>query len=97
MIRTVLLILGFLMTIGIYVPLFKRILKRKHTRDFSKIAAWFVMLAQVNGFALATAEHAHFLQLWYVIQIILTVLQLIFIYKWWDAPPVVLSKGSQNG
>jgi hypothetical protein len=97
MVRTALLTLGFFLTAGIYIPLFKRVLKRKHTRDFSKISAWFVMLAQVNGLALATAENAHFLQGWYVVQIILTVLQLIFIYKWWDAPPVVLSKGSQNG
>jgi hypothetical protein len=93
MIRTALLTLGFLITIGIYVPLFKRILKRKHTRDFSKIASWFVMLAQVNGLALATAEYSLFFEIWYVVQIILTVTQLILIYKWWDAPPIILPKG----
>ena len=80
------------MTLGIYYPLFKRILHRKATRDFSKIAQWFITLVQVNGFFLATAEHAPFLQVWYILQTCLTGLNLYFIYKYWDSVPPLLRK-----
>lgn len=90
MLKTILLAISMSMTIGIYYPLFKRMLKRKHTRDFSKTSAWFVMLVQVNGFALATAEHAPFLMVWYVVQTALTATQLIMIGRYWNTlPPLV--------
>lgn len=90
MLKSALLVISMLMTLGIYVPLFKRIFERKHTRDFSKMSAWFVMLCQVNGFLLATAEHAHFLMIWYVIQTALTLLQLWVICHYYNTlPPLV--------
>ena len=94
MLRSILLGVGYLMTVGIYVPLFKRMLKRKHTRDYSKESAWFVMLAQVNGFILATAEHSRYFQAWYAVQILLTLTQLIFIYRWWNTLPPMLRKNN---
>jgi hypothetical protein len=90
MLKTVLLALGMCMSIGIYVPLFRRILKRKATRDFSKVAQCFICAVQVNGFILATAEHASYLMGWYVLQTILTASQLALIYYFWDTPHPLL-------
>lgn len=98
MLKTILLAVSMSMTIGIYYPLFKRILKRKATRDFSKTAQTFIMLVQINGFALATAEHAPYLQIWYIIQTILTALNLYFIYRYWNTvPPLLRATEKKNG
>lgn len=75
---------GLALTAGIYYPLFKRILTRKHTKDFSKLSSWFVFLTQVNNIIFAMAEHAHFLTVWYVIQSLLCGFQLTLIYKYYN-------------
>jgi hypothetical protein len=75
-----------LMSIGIYLPWFKRVVSRRHTRDFSKISAWFVFLVQLNGLLLAAVENAPFLEVWYVSQATLSFLQLILIYQFWGNP-----------
>ena len=85
MLKTILLCVSMSMSIGIYGPWLKRVIKRQHTRDFSKVSAVFVTLVQVNGFFLATAESAHFLQAWYLMQIALTGTQLFLIHKFWNA------------
>jgi hypothetical protein len=90
MLRTALLAAGFLMSLGVYIPLFKRILKRRHTRDYSKESQWFVVAAQCNGLILATAEHSIYFQIWYVIQILLSTTQLLFIYRWWNTLPPIM-------
>lgn len=84
MFRTILLVLSMALSLGIYLPLFQRILKRRHTRDYSKASQIFVVLTQLNGFALATAEKAHYIQVYYLIQSILTIIVLHLIYKYWN-------------
>lgn len=85
MLRTVLLILSMSLSLGIYAPFFQRVIKRKHTRDYSKMSQFFVVVTQVNGFALATAEHAHYIQVYYIAQTILTSISLWLIYHYWNA------------
>ena len=97
MLRTILLTVGMLMSIGIYVPLFRRILKRRATRDFSKTSQFFIVLVQANGLLLATAEHAHYLQWWYVLQLVLTAAQLAVIAYYWDnIPPLMRAQQAVN-
>lgn len=86
MIKNVLIAVSLAMTIGIYYPAFKRIWKRQHTRDFSKISSWFIFLVQVNNLILAIAEKAPYLSVWYIVQSALCGIQLYLIYQFWDSP-----------
>jgi hypothetical protein len=76
--------LSLAMTVGIYWPLYARTLRRRHTRDFSKLSSWFVFLVQVNNLFLAGAENANYLVAWYMIQSLLCGIQLWFIYRFWN-------------
>lgn len=86
MIKNVLIAVSLAMTIGIYYPAFKRIWKRQHTRDFSKISSWFIFLVQVNNLILAIAEKAPYLSVWYIVQSTLCGIQLYLIYQFWNSP-----------
>jgi len=96
MIKTILLTLSCLMTIGIYYPMMKRLLRRKSTRDFSKVAQFFIAAVQVNGLLLAIAEHAPFLTAWYIIQTILCSVQFWLICHYWTSVPPLMRR-EQNG
>jgi hypothetical protein len=74
------------MAIAMYAPLYRRILRRKHTRDFSKPYQWLVFLVQINNLVLAYAEHAPFLMFWYVTQGVFTGVYLYLVLKYWDYP-----------
>jgi hypothetical protein len=95
MIKTILLAASMVMSAGIYYPMLHRVLKRKATRDFSKTAQWFILAAQINGFALAAVESAPYLQAYYVVQIILTATMLHLIYHYWDALPPLMRGGNK--
>ncbi len=90
MIKTALISASVLMTLGIYVPLFRRVLRRQHTRDYSKMSQWFITVVQVNNLILAIAEKAPYLASWYVLQTILCATQLSLIYKFWNTLPPLL-------
>lgn len=80
------------MTAGIYVPMYRRILKRKHTRDYSRTAQWFITLVQVNNLFLAVLEHAPYLVAWYILQTILCGTTTWFLYHYWNAEEPRLRK-----
>jgi hypothetical protein len=84
LLKEILITASCLATIGIYYPMWKRLYKRKHSRDFSLIAQWFIFGVQVNNLFLAIAEHAPFLTGWYILQSILTGGSLILVYKYWE-------------
>jgi len=94
MLKGVLLAISIGMTAGIYIPLWRRILRRKATRDYSKTSQMFITACQVQGFVLATAEHAHYLQVYYVVQILLCLTQLGFIYYFWNTVPPILREST---
>lgn len=73
------------MAAAMYVPLFRRIVRRKHTRDFSKEFSWMLVLIQINNGVLAYVERAPFLFLWYILQTVMCSAQLYLVYKYWDA------------
>lgn len=80
------------MATGMYVPLFRRFRRRRHTRDLSKAYCWLNFLVQVNNGVLAVAEHAPFLVGWYVAQSLATGVMLWLVYRYWDYPdPHVVS------
>ncbi len=84
MLKTILITASCLATAGIYGPMWKRLYKRKHSRDFSLIAQWFIFGVQVNNLILAIAEHAPYLTFWYILQSLLTGGSLILVYKYWE-------------
>ena len=92
MIKTILFLVSVGLSAGIYYPMLKRVRRRKATRDYSRTAQWFILLAQFNGFALATAEHAPYLQVYYVVQIILTATMLHLIYRYWSTVPPLMRR-----
>jgi hypothetical protein len=90
MLKTALIVVSLAMPAGMYWPLFKRILKRKHTRDYSKIFSWLCMLVQVNNGVLAVAEKAWYLVGWYILQTVLTAIQLYLVHRYWDTLPPLM-------
>lgn len=77
---------SMVMAVCMYVPLFRRFTRRRHTRDFSKTFCWLNFAVQVNNGVLAVAEHAPFLVGWYIVQSLFTAVTLWFVYKYWDFP-----------
>jgi hypothetical protein len=93
LVKNVLIAVSLAMSAGMYWPLFNRILKRKHTRDYSKIFQWLVMLVQINNGILAVAEKAWYLVGWYILQTVLTLVQLYLVHKYWNTlPPLMRSE-----
>lgn len=80
------------MAFAMYIPLFRRFRRRRHTRDLSKMYCWLNFCVQINNGVLAVAERAPFLVGWYVCQSIFTGLTLWLVYRYWDCPPPHLSK-----
>ena len=74
------------MSLGMYIPLFRRLIRRKHTRDFSKPYQWLNFLVQVNNLVLAYAEGAPFLLFWYISQSLATGVYLYLVLHYWDYP-----------
>ncbi len=97
MIKMLLLVTNIGFSAGIYLPMMKRVLKRKATRDYSKTAQGFIIATQVMGLMLAIAEHAHFLAVWYILQTVLTVAMYGLICKYWNSiPPVLRAKENSD-
>ena len=74
------------MVLFMYIPLFKRFVRRRHTRDLSKAYCWLNLAVQINNGILATAEHAPFLVCWYIVQAVFTGIYLWLVYRYWDFP-----------
>jgi hypothetical protein len=74
------------MALGMYIPLFRRLIRRKHTRDFSKPYQYLCFFVQVNNLVLAYAERAPFLMFWYVTQAVFTGVYLYLVLKYWEYP-----------
>jgi hypothetical protein len=87
MLKTVLITVSIAMSIGANIPLYRRLSKRQHTRDFSRTSSLLIWLYQITNLALATAEHAPFLIWWYVIQIAFAGITLCLVCKYWDRLP----------
>jgi len=90
MIKTILFGASVLLSAGIYYPMLTRVLRRKATRDYSRTAQWCILIAQLNGFALATAEQAPYLPVYYVVQVALTATMLHLIYRYWSSIPPLM-------
>jgi len=93
LLKTILIGISMSMAAAMYIPLFRRIVRRKHTRDFSKEFSWMLVIIQINNGALAIAERAPFLLAWYILQTAMCAAQLLLVYKYWNEPePLMRSK-----
>jgi hypothetical protein len=84
--KTICLCLSVLLAVIGNVPLIKRIHRRHHTRDFSKVFQWTNLLVQMNNGVLAYSERAPFLLVWYVIQVTFAAIVLFLVHRYWDRP-----------
>lgn len=74
------------MSVWMYIVLYRRMIRRKHTRDFCKVTCWLNFLVQINNGVLAYSEHAPFLVGWYITQTVFTGIVLYLVTKYWDCP-----------
>jgi|SRR5271156_1374565 len=90
MLKTILITVSMVMALGMYPPLWRRLVRRKHTRDFSKTFQTLNFLVQVNNGILAYYEHAPFLRTWYVVQAVFTGITLYLVIHYWNwlPPPI---------
>jgi hypothetical protein len=84
--KTICVTISMVMALGMYIPLFRRITRRHHTRDFSKAYCWLNLFVQVNNGVLAYAERAPFLVGWYICQAVFTGITLFLVTRYWDYP-----------
>lgn len=84
--KTICISISMVMAIWMYVVLYRRLVRRKHTRDFCKSTCWLNFLIQVNNGVLAHSEHAPFLVGWYVTQTIATAVVLLLVHRYWNYP-----------
>ena len=84
--KTICVVVSMVMAFGMYIPLWRRFVRRHHTRDLSKAFCWLNFAVQVNNGVLAFAEHAPFLIGWYICQSLFTAITLFLVYRYWDHP-----------
>jgi hypothetical protein len=84
--KTICIALSIAMATGMYIPLFKRFVRRHRTRDLSKTYCWLNFFVQINNGVLAISEHAPFLVAWYAAQTVATGVMLYLVYRYWDTP-----------
>jgi len=84
--KTVCISISMVMAVWMYAALYRRLTRRKHTRDLSKASCWLNLSIQINNGVLAVAEHAPFLVTWYVVQTVFTAIVLYLVYRYWDSP-----------
>jgi hypothetical protein len=94
--KTICVTISMCMALGMYIPLFRRLIRRKHTRDFSKTYQWLCFLVQVNNLILAHAEHAPFLMFWYITQAICTGVYLYLVLHYWENPTQLSTQPSST-
>lgn len=82
--KTICITISMAMSLGMYVTLFRRLIKRKHSRDFSMVYQVLNFLVQLNNLVLAHAEHAPFLIFWYIVQSVFTGMWLYLVVHYWD-------------
>lgn len=84
--KTVCLSISMVMAVWMYIVLYRRLIRRKHSRDLSKAFCWLNLGIQANNGILAISEHAPFLVCWYILQTVFTSILLCLVYRYWDYP-----------
>lgn len=82
--KALLLAVSTILSFVMYVPQFRRIMRRKTTGDFSKAFYWMVLTLQCNNGLLAAAEGAWYLFSMYVLHIFLVGGTLYLVHKYYD-------------
>ena len=79
--RAVLTPINMLLSVVMYYPLFKKILRRRSTADFSKLTQAIIVVLQCSSLLVAFWEHAWFLFTYYVLQVLLTTVMLWLVWR----------------
>ena len=82
--KALLLSISTILSFIMYVPQFRRIMRRKTTGDFSKGFYWMVLALQMNNGLLAAAEGAWYLFGMYVLHIFLVGGTIWLVHKYYD-------------
>jgi uncharacterized membrane protein len=81
-----LVILNMTISVIMYYPLFKRILTRKSTADFSIATQAAIVFLQLSSLVAAASAHAWYLFSYYILGLILTSLTLVLIVRYRAGP-----------
>lgn len=81
--KTALLLLSTALALGMYYPLWRRILRRRSTSDFSKAAYWMILSTQAVNGTLAALETAWFLVAIYVFHALFIGATLALVYRFY--------------
>jgi len=84
--KTICISISMVMAVGMYAVLYRRLIRRKHSRDLSKAFCWLNLGIQMNNGVLAFSEHAPFLVTWYIVQTVFTAALLCLVYHYWEYP-----------
>lgn len=80
--RPILTPINMAVSVVMYVPLFRKILRRKSTADYSLITQALITLLQVSSLIVAASEHAWYLFTYYVLGFILTTFTLALVWRY---------------
>lgn len=86
--RNLLTTISLLVSFVLYVPLYRRILIRRTTGDFSKTAQWLILYLQVNNLTIAFLDHSSRLVWIYAINAVLVAGVIALVYRFYGGRSV---------
>lgn len=84
--KTICLSISIILAVVGNIPFIRRLRRRHHSRDLSKVYQWTNLLVQINNGVLAVSEHAPFLVVWYAVQTTFAAIVLLLVCRYWDRP-----------
>jgi bacteriorhodopsin len=80
--RPILTPINMIVSVGMYYPLFKKILARRSTADYSITTQALITALQASSLLVAASEHAWYLFYYYIVGCILTSTTLLLVWKY---------------
>lgn len=80
--RPILTPINMVVSVFMYVPLFRKILKRKSTADYSITTQALIVFLQVSSLVVAASEHAWYLFAYYIVGFVLTTATLGLVWRY---------------
>ena len=81
--RNYLTLASLIVSFLLYIPLYRRILTRRSTADYSKTAQWMILYLQANNLIIAFLDHSHRLMSIYAVNGVLVGGVLILVYRFY--------------
>ncbi len=83
--RNYLTLASLIVSFLLYIPLYRRILTRRSTADYSKTAQWMILYLQANNLIIAALDGSHRLMSIYAVNGVLVAGVLILVYRFYES------------